>query len=91
MVNIYLRKNKCFNIINCFRLIVGGQDGSVTILVVAQLEDENTTDEETISNTANYRHGYHQTFDPIYICYDTKTIFYVIEVHIHALNRKIYG
>ena len=35
-------------------MIVGGQDGSVTILVVAQLEEENTTDEETISNTANY-------------------------------------
>ena len=35
-------------------MIVGGQDGSVTILVVAQLEDENTTDEETIENTATY-------------------------------------
>ena len=35
-------------------MIVGGQDGSVTILVVAQLENENETDEETIANTANY-------------------------------------
>ena len=52
MDNIYLKKRFC--IFNCFRLIVGGQDGSVTILVVAQLEDENKTDEETIANTANY-------------------------------------
>ena len=39
---------------NYYRLIVGGQDGSVTILVVAQLENENMTDEETTVNTANY-------------------------------------
>ena len=36
------------------RLIVGGQDGSVTILVIAPLEDEKMTDEETIAQTANY-------------------------------------
>ena len=35
-------------------MIVGGQDGSVTILVVAQLEDESMTDEETITKTAHY-------------------------------------
>ena len=43
-----------FTVFIYFRLIIGGQDGSVTILVVAQLEDENTTDEETIASTANY-------------------------------------
>ena len=37
-----------------FRLIVGGQDGSVTILVVAQLEDEEMSEEETTAKTANY-------------------------------------
>ena len=35
-------------------MIVGGQDGSVTILVVAQLEDEGMTNEETIVKTAHY-------------------------------------
>ena len=35
-------------------MIVGGQDGSITILVVAQLEEEDITDEETIADTANY-------------------------------------
>ena len=35
-------------------MIVGGQDGSVTILVVAQLEDEEMSEEETTAKTANY-------------------------------------
>ena len=33
---------------------MGGQDGSITILIIAALEDEIMTDEETIASTAGY-------------------------------------
>ena len=69
------------------RLIVGGQDGSVTILVIAPLEDEKMTDDETIAQTANYlrnlpsRRAKHKGAK-------TKTIRPSKEIEEDAIDRK---